>query len=63
MKTGLSLMDIFNTITLIFIAAKLFGKITWSWFWVLSPTILSISLTFLILLLIDIIKEKRKKGK
>ena len=34
---------------LLFIALKLLGKISWSWFWVLSPIWISIS--FIILLI------------
>lgn len=30
------------TLTLIFIVLKLCGVINWSWFWVLSPTIIPI---------------------
>lgn len=45
-------MSVFlNVLTLIFIAAKLFGVITWTWWLVLLPT-LSIIIWNLILLLI-----------
>ena len=39
-------------LTIVFIVLKLFGVINWSWFWVLSPMIFSISLTILILLIV-----------
>ena len=45
-----------DALTLLFIALKLTGHITWSWIWVLSPICISISilaLVFLIILLID----------
>ena len=45
-----------DALTLLFIALKLTGHITWSWIWVLSPIWISISilaLVFLIILLID----------
>jgi len=45
-----------DALTLLFIALKLTGHITWSWIWVLSPIWISISilaLAFLIILLID----------
>ena len=45
-----------DALTLLFIALKLNGHITWSWIWVLSPIWISISilaLVFLIILLID----------
>ena len=38
-------------LTIVFIVLKLVGVINWSWFWVLSPMIFSISLTILILLI------------
>jgi len=42
-------------LTLLFIALKLTGFITWSWFWVLSPLILYVCLVILIVGLILII--------
>lgn len=39
-------------LTIVFIVLKLTGFINWSWFWVLSPMIFSISLTILILLIV-----------
>lgn len=32
-------MGFINALTLVFVAAKLFGAIDWSWWLVLSPTI------------------------
>lgn len=39
-------------LTIVFIVLKLTGFINWSWFWVLSPMIFSISFTVLILLIV-----------
>ena len=39
-------------LTIVFIVLKLVGVINWSWFWVLSPMIFSISFTVLILLIV-----------
>ena len=39
-------------LTIVFITLKLTGFINWSWFWVLSPMIFSISFTVLILLIV-----------
>ena len=39
-------------LTIVFIVLKLVGIINWSWFWVLSPMIFSISFTVLILLIV-----------
>lgn len=43
-----------SLLTLLFIALKLTGHINWSWFWVLSPIIFVLGLTFLILSLVGI---------
>lgn len=37
-------------LTIVFIVLKLTGFINWSWFWVLSPMIFSISLTILLII-------------
>ena len=39
-------------LTIVLIVLKLVGVINWSWFWVLSPMIFSISFTVLILLIV-----------
>lgn len=41
-------------LTLIFIVLKLLGKITWSWWWVLSPLWISAGITVIILIIIFI---------
>ena len=51
---GLGFVD---ALTLLFIALKLTGHITWSWIWVLSPIWISIS--FLAILAIVIILISR----
>lgn len=38
-------LNYFHILTLVFIIAKLWEKIDWSWFWVLFPSILSIGLS------------------
>lgn len=40
-----------NLLTLIFVAAKLFGYVTWSWWFVFAPTFLSVGLGVFFLLL------------
>ena len=39
-------------LTIVFIVLKLLGKITWSWWWVLSPLWISIGLVTSILLIV-----------
>lgn len=41
-------LNYFHILTLVFVIAKLWEKIDWSWFWVLFPSILSIGLSALI---------------
>lgn len=42
-------------LTIVFIVLKLLGKITWSWWWVLSPLWISASLGLFILLILFVI--------
>ncbi len=39
-------------LTVLFIGLKLTGHIDWSWWWVLSPLWITLSVSFLILLLV-----------
>ena len=38
----------FGVLTIVFIVLKLTGAIAWSWWWVLSPCLIPLSLAFLI---------------
>ena len=52
-------------LTIVFIVLKLIGKITWSWWWVLSPLWISAGLVLLILLgilIFVLIAYKDQKG-
>lgn len=51
---NLSFGGFFGNLTIAFIVLKIIGKITWSWFWVLSPIIAFgiISIFFIIIILI-----------
>lgn len=48
-KSASAGFPLFSILTIIFVLAKIFGKITWSWWWVFSPLWLPflISLTIL----------------
>ena len=48
-------------LTLLFIALKLLGVISWSWWWVLSPILISTGLVILVLLMLGIIAVAVKK--
>ena len=53
-------------LTIVFIVLKLLGKITWSWWWVLSPLWISFSIgigIFLIAITIFLICEARDSHK
>lgn len=50
-------------LTIVFIVLKLFGKITWSWWWVLSPILIEIAVALLILafmLILAVIKAVKE---
>lgn len=49
------LIGFFPALTLIFVVAKIFGYLTWSWVWVFSPMIFEIGLSILIIAVILII--------
>ena len=42
-------------LTIVFIVLKLLGKITWTWFWVLSPIIFPAILAVVIIVIVLII--------
>lgn len=50
---GLGLSGI---LTIIFVIFKLLGKITWSWWWVLSPLWIGWSLAILLVIVLEVIK-------
>lgn len=47
----------FEALTLLFIALKLCGVITWSWLWVLSPLWLGLAAVFLIAVIIVLVTK------
>ena len=47
-------------LTILFIALKLLGKISWSWIWVLAPTWIPIVIALIILIITLIVGKKRK---
>lgn len=55
-----------SLLQLLFIALKLTGHITWSWWWVLSPTWIPTAITVVLfsiwVLVVYIKKKKREKG-
>ena len=47
-NTGSSGLGLSSVLTIIFIVLKLVDVIDWSWWWVFSPTLISIGLTVII---------------
>jgi fatty acid desaturase len=52
-------MGFLGWLTILFIALKLTGFITWSWFWVLAPMIFGFGLVITILILIGLLANIR----
>ena len=52
-------MGFLGWLTILFIALKLTGFITWSWFWVLFPMIFGFSLFIVVLILIGLVASIR----
>lgn len=48
-KTSSSGLGLTGVLTVVFIVLKLVGVINWSWWWVLSPILIDIGLTVIIL--------------
>lgn len=48
-KTSSSGLGLTGVLTVVFIVLKLVGVINWSWWWVLSPILIDIGLTVVIL--------------
>jgi len=46
---------ILGWLTLIFLTLKLTGFISWSWWWVLSPTLIPLSLIVILLIIIGLV--------
>lgn len=56
-----------GALTILFIALKLCGTITWSWLWVLSPLWIGLSIFFVVLAIFSIVSiillTREKKAK
>ena len=63
-NSGSSGLGLGSVLTIIFVVLKLVGVITWSWWWVLSPTWISIALwlIFMIIYIIWDVHTNRKYG-
>ena len=46
-------------LTLVFIVLKLLGKITWSWWWILSPIWISIIFVLVVVIIVFAVHQRR----
>ena len=49
-NTGVSGLGLSSVLTIIFVVLKLVGTIDWSWWWVLSPILIDLGITLIILI-------------
>jgi hypothetical protein len=49
-NTNTSGLGLSSVLTIIFVVLKLVGVITWNWWWVLSPILIDIGLTIIVLI-------------
>ena len=49
-NTSSSGLGLGGVLTVVFVVLKLVGVIDWSWWWVFSPTLISLGLTLLVLI-------------
>lgn len=54
-NNSLLTIDSIDLITIVFVVLKLTGVIDWSWWWVLSPILISFSLLIIVLIIALII--------
>ena len=54
-KVNIQFPGFLTILTLIFVVAKIFGKITWSWWIVFSPFLIGVSLALFIILIVIIV--------
>ena len=60
-STEVSGLGFIEALTLLFIGLKLTGHITWKWLWVLSPMWLTLSIAFVLAILIVAIDAVRDR--
>ena len=73
-NSGSSGVGLSSLLTIIFVVLKLVGVINWSWWWVISPTLISLGLWLIVIVIYaiylvhenskyDLTYTKRKKDK
>jgi len=63
-NSGSSGLGLSSVLTIIFVVLKLIGAIDWSWWWVLSPTWISVILWLILVVILAIyeVHEAKKYG-
>ena len=61
-NSGVKGIGFTGLLTIVFITLKLCGIINWSWWWVLSPILISTASALIILSILDIIVALKMKG-
>ena len=56
-SSGSSGIDFCGLLTILFIALRLTGFISWSWLWVVSPIWLSLAFWLILLILVTIFRD------
>jgi membrane protein YdbS with pleckstrin-like domain len=64
-NTSSSGLGLSTVLTIIFVVLKLVGVIAWSWWWVLSPILIDIGLTIIVLVIyaIYVAHENKRNNK
>lgn len=50
-NSGSSRLGLSTVLTIIFVVLKLVGVINWSWWWVISPTLISLGLWLIVIII------------
>lgn len=56
-KTASGGIGFLGALQILFIALKLLNKITWSWWWIFSPTWIPLLIVFLVIVIIAIVTK------
>lgn len=58
-KSSSSTLSFCGALTIVFVVLKLLGKITWSWWWVLSPIWIDFAIALVLIVVMAIIEVRK----
>ena len=58
-KSSSSALSFCGALTIVFVVLKLLGKITWSWWWVLSPIWIDLAIALVLIVVMAIIEVRK----